>query len=202
MPDRPSPRPPGPGEGVNALVILGLIFIGLNQFVFHWVDFGALFARSATSSSAAPTTDLAPLVAAMDRLDAQQLPYCFGGGHGGTPAVPSSGVYCWHTGPERKVYGSGDRGFDCSSAVSWVLQEAGYDHRTMDTLGFTNWGEPGGGQHATLWVTPGRGGLDGHVFLQIDDRYWGTDASNPRHGPGWHPPRSTNGFVPRHLPGW
>lgn len=200
MPNPPTRRPPGPGEGVNALVILGVIFVVLNQLVLHWVTSGRCSREARPRERRRPTSrHWSP------RWTGSTPGSCRTASAAATArrrrcraAAPTAGTRA----PSARVSGSSDKGFDCSSAVSWVLQDAGYDHRTMDTSEFTRWGEPGRGEHATLWVVPDRGAVEGHVLLQIDDRHWGTDASNPRHGPGWHPPRSTDGYAPRHLPGW
>lgn len=123
------------------------------------------------------------------------MPYCYGGGHGVTPARPTRGQYCWHAAPERKIFDSPDQGLDCSSSVSLVLQRAGYKLSTMTSGQLATWGEPGPGRHVTIWANAG------HVYLQIGERYWGTSAENARHGPGWHSARSGAGFVARHPPG-
>lgn len=138
---------------------------------------------------------LARLIAIADQVDRAHIPYCYGGGHGTTPARPGRGQYCWYTNPERQVPGSPDAGLDCSSSVSLLLQTIGYHLPTMTSGLLAGWGEPGPGQHVTIWAN------DEHVFLTIDGRFWGTSQSNYRHGPGWHPARPTGGFTPRHPPG-
>lgn len=138
---------------------------------------------------------LATIIATADALDRARIPYCYGGGHGRTPARPGPGQYCWHPNPERKVFGSPDHGLDCSSSVSLVLQRAGYTLPTMTSGQLATWGDSGPGRHVTIWANAE------HVYLQIGNRYWGTSTENPRHGPGWHSPRSGAGFVARHPPG-
>jgi hypothetical protein len=141
-----------------------------------------------------PGSRLDRLVWAAEEIDRRRIPYCYGGGHGVTPARPTRGQYCWHPG-ERKVFGSPDSGLDCSSSLSLLLQSVGYDLPTMTSGQFTSWGEPGRGRRVTIWAN------DGHVYVQMGDRFWGTSAENPRHGPGWHSARSGAGFVARHPPG-
>lgn len=138
---------------------------------------------------------LATIIATADAVDHAHVPYCYGGGHATTPARPGRGEYCWHDNPERKVYGSPDQGLDCSSAVSLVLQRAGYHLPTMSSGDLADWGEPGPGKIVTIWANAN------HAYLQIGARYWGTSIENPRHGPGWHSARSGAGFVARHPPG-
>lgn len=138
---------------------------------------------------------LATILATADAIDRAAVPYCYGGGHGITPARPTRGQYCWHAAPERKIYDSPNQGLDCSSSVSLVLQRAGYKLPTMTSGQLAGWGEPGPGRSVTIWANAE------HVYLQIGDRYWGTSAENPRHGPGWHSARSGAGFVPRHPTG-
>lgn len=144
-------------------------------------------------------TRLTRLVQAANQLQAARLPYCYGGGHGITPAAPSSGQYCWAGSPLRKVYGSRDRGLDCSSSVSWLLQRIGYRLPTMTSGMFASWGKPGPGAAVTIWTNAE------HVYLEIKLRgrsyYFGTSTENYRHGPGWHSPRSGAGFVARHPEG-
>jgi hypothetical protein len=138
---------------------------------------------------------LARVIATAEQLDRARIPYCYGGGHGTTPARPTRAQYCWHDNPERKVYSSPDQGLDCSSSVSLVLQRAGYKLPTMTSGNLANWGNPGPGRHVTIWANAE------HVYLQIGNRYWGTSQENHRHGPGWHSARSGAGFVARHPPG-
>jgi len=135
---------------------------------------------------------LQTIVAAADAIDQARIPYCYGGGHGTTPARPTRGQYCWHANPERKIYDSPDQGLDCSSAVSLVLQTAGYPLTTMTSGQLETWGEKGPGKVVTVWSN------STHTYLQIGHRFWGTSQENYRHGPGWHTPRTGQGFVPRH----
>lgn len=138
------------------------------------------------------------LISLMNRLEAARVPYCYGGGHGFTPAKPSGGQYCWNT-REQKVYGGPSRGLDCSSSTSWLLQSLGYRLTTMTSGSFANWGEPGPGRSVTIWAN------SGHVYLEVrvgdQRRFFGTSVENYRHGPGWHSPRSSAGFMARHPPG-
>lgn len=109
-------------------------------------------------------------------IDAQRLPYKWGGGHGGqTPidqAVP----------------------LDCSGAVSKVL---GIDPRVSGDFG--KWGSPGdGGSKGVTVYSNGH-----HVLMKINGHFFGTSATNPKGGAGWIPqdaisPQYLQGFTVRH----
>lgn len=154
--------------------------------------------RGTTSSLELPTLGgdrLQTIIGAADAIDQARIPYCYGGGHSTTPAKPTRGQYCWHNNPERKIYDSPDQGLDCSSAVSLLLQTAGYKLPTLSSTELETWGNPGPGKTITIWANTT------HAYLQIGNRYWGTSQTNYRHGPGWHTPRNPTGFVARHPPG-
>lgn len=135
-------------------------------------------ARRAVAVPAAPIargSALEALVAEADRIDRLRLPYVWGGGHQSSPAPP-------------------DGPFDCSGAVSRVLQAAGYPIPTLVSRQFMEIGRPGPGR-VTIWA------YDGHVFMTIDGRGWGT-GSSPHGGAGWLPYATPyhGRFVARHLP--
>lgn len=154
---------------------------------------------SLVTPPADPGDHLASLISAMNKLEAARQPYCYGGGHGSTPAVPSGGQYCWGGNPLHKIYGGGDVGMDCSSSVSWVLQSSGFNVPTMTSGGFSSWGKPGPGKAVTIWSN-----FD-HVFMQLNLNgrayFWGTAYENYRHGPGWTAPHATQGFIATHPDG-
>jgi hypothetical protein len=121
-----------------------------------------------------------------DRINALKLTYELGGGHGSTPA-PASGP------------------FDCSSAVSRVLQVGGYKIPTDTTPALlSDWHFPGGPGPVTVYA---KGGPEAHTFLKIGSRFWGTSGfGHPGFsGPGWfvnQPPSSyLAGFSEVHPPG-
>ena len=132
------------------------------------------------------------MVAEAARLNALHIPYVWGGSHGFSP-TPSNGP------------------FDCSSAVSHLLQVGGFHNPTMDTTELVNWGEPGPGREVTIHVKPY--GPEAHTFIEFmpgvtppSERYWGTSDSNPGGGPGWIPQSNFSasylaGFQLRHPPG-
>jgi hypothetical protein len=119
--------------------------------------------------------------------------YVWGGSHGVSPTPPN--------GP-----------FDCSSAVSHLLQVGGFHNPTMDTVALSAWGEPGPGRWVTLYVKPYA--PDAHTFIEFmpgvtpaAERYWGTSGFiEPGHGPGWIPEGTFDAaylarFELRHPPG-
>jgi hypothetical protein len=120
-------------------------------------------------------TLLTAMVAEAERIDRLRLPYVWGGGHQSSPAPP-------------------DGPFDCSGAVSRLLQSIGYPIPTLVSRDFLAVGAPGPGR-VTIWA------YDGHVFLVIDGRGWGT-GSPPNAGAGWLPYAAPyhSRFVARHLP--
>lgn len=115
---------------------------------------------------------------AANKIDAQHLPYSWGGGHGGKTA-PGAGVP-----------------LDCSGAVSSVL---GINPRVSGQ--FAKFGSPGvapGGKGVTVFSN------GHHVFMMIDGHYFGTSGTNPKGGAGWIPRSAISasylkGFTARHL---
>lgn len=146
--------------------------------------------------SGAPNEVVAKMVAEADRLSRMRphTEYVWGGSHGESPISPDSTE------------------FDCSSAVSFILQRAGLGNPTMDTIAFSSWGDPGPGKWVTLHNKPYGG--DAHIFLEFREgvtppgkRYWGTSGFwFSGHGPGWIPESVFDagylaGFELRHPPG-
>jgi hypothetical protein len=100
-----------------------------------------------------------------DRITKLGVGYVYGGGHvsGMAPA----------NGP-----------FDCSSAVSRVLQVGGFLDTTLTTVGLATWGESGEGKDVTVYIRGG--GIDSaHTIMRIDGRLFGTGGENPGGGAGW-----------------
>lgn len=112
------------------------------------------------------------MVAEAERIDKLDISYVFGGGHQ-TPA-PTNGP------------------FDCSSAVSRVLQVGGVLDTTMATGSLQSWGAEGPGDLVTVYVRNGGEG-GGHTIMKLGDRYWGTSGENPGGGPGFITP--TEGYL-------
>jgi hypothetical protein len=143
----------------------------------------------------APNDAVGEMVAEADRLSSRrpQSEYVYGGSHGISP-TPANGP------------------FDCSSAVSHLLQVAGFGNPTMTTVGLLSWGETGPGRWVTIHNKPY--GSDAHTFLEFaadvtppSKRYWGTSGIvAPGKGPGWISESSfsasyLDGFEKRHPPG-
>ncbi len=147
------------------------------------------------AAASAPNETVGRMVAEAARLSALRptSEYVWGGSHGSTPTPPN--------GP-----------FDCSSAVSHLLQVGGFGNPTMDTTLLVGWGEPGPGRWVTIFVKPY--GADAHTFIRFSagvtppgERYWGTSGIvAPGKGPGWIGEDKFSasylaGFQLRHPPG-
>jgi hypothetical protein len=147
------------------------------------------------AAASAPNETVARMVAEAARLSALRptSEYVWGGSHGASP-TPANGP------------------FDCSSAVSHLLQVGGFGNPTMDTTLLVRWGEPGPGRWVTIFVKPYGG--DAHTFLRFSagvtppgERYWGTSGIvAPGKGPGWIGEDKFSasylaGFQMRHPPG-
>jgi hypothetical protein len=152
---------------------------------------------SCEEAIAAPDEAVARMEVEAERLSLLRpsTAYVWGGSHGETPTPPN--------GP-----------FDCSSAVSHELQAGGFGNPTMDTIGLSEWGEPGPGRWVTIWVKPVDNHGAAHTFLEFmpgvtppAKRYWGTSGFiESGHGPGWIPESTFDAgylqyFEQRHPPG-
>jgi hypothetical protein len=147
------------------------------------------------AAAVAPNEAVAKMIAEADRLSAirSRTEYVWGGSHGLSPTPPN--------GP-----------FDCSSAVSHLLQVGGFHNPTMDTIALASWGQPGPGRWVTIYDKPY--GAEAHTFIEFmpgvtppSERYWGTSGFvAPGHGPGWIPQSTFSagylaGFERHHPPG-
>ena len=103
------------------------------------------------------------------------------------------------------VYGGGHEQpsrfepFDCSGAVSYAVQQAGYKVPTSVSGNMGNWGFPAGPNGATVFYNPV------HTFMRIGSKYWGTSGfARPGGGAGWfdQAPGASylSGFKEIHLP--
>jgi Transglycosylase SLT domain len=150
----------------------------------------------ASCEVAAPNVRVAKMIAEANRLSAlrPETEYVWGGSHGVSP-TPRNGP------------------FDCSSAVSHLLQVGGFHNPTMDTVALSSWGEPGPGRWVTILVKPYE--PEAHTVIEFmpgvtppDKRYWGTSGFiEPGHGPGWIPESTfaagyLSRFEARHPPGF
>lgn len=108
-----------------------------------------------------------------DMIASHDYPYVWGGGHGqlGVPSVGIPGPgYTGHT-----------LGFDCSGTVSAVLGAAHLVSGPMTSGDYMNWGAPGPGKYVTIYASPS------HVFMSLEDHYFGTSGGNPGGGANWIP---------------
>jgi hypothetical protein len=134
-----------------------------------------------------PTGKLAALIAEADRISRKNFPYVWGGGHAQPAPDPD------HT-----------TGYDCSGAVSRLVQAAGYPYPTADTTVLEQlWKLPGGPGRVTVFLKPT--GPQAHVFVRIGRRYWGTSGfARPNGGAGWFTQGPSlayvRGFAVYHLP--
>lgn len=158
---------------------------------------GGVSTEVAVCSTAAPNERIAQMIAEADRLSAirPETEYVWGGSHGLTP-TPRNGP------------------FDCSSAVSHLLQVGGFKNPTMTTIGFHAWGKPGPGRWVTILNKPYE--PEAHVILRFEPgvtppekRYWGTSGfiEGGGKGPGWIPEDTFDAtylkrFELRHPPGY
>ena len=104
-----------------------------------------------------------------------ETPYIWGGGHG---SFTSSG-------------------YDCSGAVSFVLNAGGFLSSPLDSTGLETWGAPGAGHWITVYAN------SGHAFAVIAGISWDTVGDVSGTGPRWHTTtESTSGFIARHPDGY
>lgn len=152
---------------------------------------------SCAAAASAPNDAVGRMVAEAERLSAlrPQSEYVWGGSHGESP-TPANGP------------------FDCSSAVSHLLQVGGLQNPTMATPELAKWGEPGPGRWVTIWVKPYDNHGAAHTIIEFmpgvtpaSERYWGTSGFIAAgHGPGWIPESTISFrgyleyFVQRHPP--
>jgi hypothetical protein len=151
---------------------------------------------SCAAAAVAPNEAVGRMVVEAERLSKLRphTEYVWGGSHGESP-TPANGP------------------FDCSSAVSHLLQVGGFDNPTMATPELSRWGEAGPGRWLTIFVKPY--GSEAHTFIRFSaevtrasERYWGTSGFvEPGHGPGWIPESTFSagylaGFEMRHPPGF
>lgn len=133
------------------------------------------------ASGAIPPPSVFAMYAKVEEIEAMNLPYVYGGGHGGTPFEPP---------------------YDCSSFVSTVLHEGGLIGYITNTVGLMSWGDPKEGRWLTVWT---RGaGTEGHTFLEFhvggEVRFAETNGAAGSHA-GWRSFIDSTGYTARHWPG-
>ena len=136
-------------------------------------------------------TALAVLQAAK-QLDAMNLTYVWGGGHG-----------------PGQLDAAHPAGYDCSGSTCWALHKAGMWPSSAAAVSgdlAAGWGQPGRGKYMTVWASAG------HVFIEFTvpgEGHTQLNTSNsfgrgrgPRYGP-WGGPGAADAasFTPRHWPG-
>jgi peptidoglycan hydrolase CwlO-like protein len=104
------------------------------------------------------------------------LPYVWGGGHG---SFTSSG-------------------YDCSGAVSVMLNGGGWLSSPLDSTGLMVWGEPGGGNWITVFAH------SGHAWAYVAGLRWDTGGPGGGNGPRWSTVMRSDAssFVARHPAGY
>lgn len=124
----------------------------------------------ALAPTAAPAAILAAVTAANTIVG---LPYKWGGGH-------------------RSFE---DSGYDCSGAVSKVLNAIGAIDDPLDSRALRTWGEAGRGRWITVYTNPS------HAYVVIAGLRFDTSGRGGK-GPRWRAePRPSSGFVARHPDG-
>jgi uncharacterized membrane protein YgcG len=99
------------------------------------------------------------LIAAANMVSAANFPYLYGGGH---------------EQPARFAP------FDCSGAVSYVIQQAGYKVPTTVSGDIPIWKFPAGPGRVTIFYNPT------HTYMRIGNRFFGTSGfARPGGGAGW-----------------
>lgn len=113
------------------------------------------------------------LVAAANQVSARNFPYVLGGGHEQPARLEP---------------------MDCSGAVSYAVQHAGYKVPTAATPGIPAWGFPRGPGRVTIFDK--RFGPEAHTFMRIGNRFWGTSGfARPGGGAGWFNQSPGGGYL-------
>ncbi len=108
-------------------------------------------------------------IAAGNRI--RKKPYIYGGGHKSFKA----------------------KGYDCSGAVSYVLNGAGLLSSPLPSGPLMKWGAPGKGKWITVYAN------SGHTYAMVAGLRWDTSGGP---GPRWHKDmRSSGGFAKRNYKG-
>ena len=135
-------------------------------------------AKLTKSGLAIPPADAPQAV--IDAINAgnriRKKPYIYGGGHGSFKA----------------------KGYDCSGAVSYVLNAAGLLESPMPSGPLMRWGLPGKGSWITVYSNPG------HAYAVIAGLRWDTSSMGTGgNGPRWRATkRSPKGFAVRTYTGF
>ena len=85
-------------------------------------------------------------------------------------------------------------GYDCSGAVTYPLNGAGFLSAPLDSSGLFGWGEAGAGNWITVYAN------SGHTYAVVAGLRFDTSGGP---GPRWHPDLRDNiGYVARHPSGY
>lgn len=157
------------------LLLAGLLLAGCESpsYVYRYVPgrTASIEGGCAVAPPAAPE-EVKLVIAAANGIAG--APYRRGGGHGGT----------------------GDGGFDCSGATSYVLRAAGLMDDSMPASGFRRFGVSGRGEWIDIYARRG------HVFLAVAGLRFDTGWNGEEGGPRWTTrSRPASGAVIRHPPG-
>jgi hypothetical protein len=129
----------------------------------------------AAAGAQAPTA-VKRMVAAGNRLFTTS--YTYGGGHG-------------------QSLDTLQPGYDCSSAVSYVLHAGGaLDTSALDSTGLESYGQPGPGQYVSIYANAGHAFMyvAGLRFDTVEASEWDTGPNSGKPGPKWR--------VNPTVPGW
>jgi hypothetical protein len=136
-------------------------------------------------------------------------PYSYGGGHS-----PASMKVPPGPNADPGAQENGGPGYDCSSAVSFVLWGGGLGQSLLGGQVDDSWtlmgvGQPGAGQWVTIYA--GTSGGQGHTFIEVAgivlDTVHGSGTSPAGTGPRWQPASevayelASGSFVTRHPQG-
>lgn len=140
--------------------------------------------NSSGDSGTTDNTIVNKAIARVNAIDAKKQRYKWGGGHGSF---------------------NDPSGYDCSGFVSSVLHAAGIlNGSPLATGGLVRWGKSGEGKIMTVWVNETGVDTQSHTFMtfKVGGKTRFAEAGGAEKGKtGWHRPRSTAGFSPRHWPG-
>ena len=171
---------------------------------------GAVAQRQANGLAEIPQ-DAPPQVQAMIAAGNEIIsyPYSWGGGHTPTSMKIPPGP---QADPGQQE--NGGPGYDCSSAVSFVLWGGGLGQSLLGGQVDTSWqlepvGLPGAGKWVTIYA--GTSGGQGHTFIEVAglvlDTVHGTPTTPAGTGPRWQPASevafelASGSFVERHPQG-
>ncbi len=101
------------------------------------------------------------------------------------------------------IYGGGhakwwDRGYDCSSSVSFALHGGGFLKSPLPSGPMERWGSAGEGRWITIYANAG------HAYAEIAGYRWDTSGNGGgKTGPSWHADaRDGKGYAARHPAGF